>query len=48
MIQRKNIEMMKSSNLSIMPVGLIDVLPEDDIAGLVEFLSSSREGPKKK
>jgi putative heme-binding domain-containing protein len=47
-IQRKDIEMMKSSNLSIMPVGLIDVLPEDDIAGLIEYLSNSREGAKKK
>jgi putative membrane-bound dehydrogenase-like protein len=47
-IQRKDIEMMKSSNLSIMPVGLIDQLPEDDIAGLIELLSSSREGPRKK
>ena len=47
-VQRKDIEMMKASALSIMPVGLVDLLPEDDIAGLIEFLAASREGGKKK
>ena len=47
-VQRKDIELMKASALSIMPTGLIDLLPEDDIAGLLEFLSSQREAPKKK
>lgn len=48
-IQRKDVEMMKASSLSIMPVGLIDALPEDDVAGLIEFLAGSREGgPKRK
>jgi putative heme-binding domain-containing protein len=47
-LQRKEIEMMKASNLSLMPVGLIDQLPEDDVAGLLEYLGSSREPPKKK
>ena len=46
-IQRKDIELMKASALSIMPVGLIDQLPADDIAGLIEVLSASREKPKK-
>ncbi len=47
-VQRKDIELMKASALSIMPVGLVDLLPEDDIASLLEFLASSREGGKKK
>jgi hypothetical protein len=47
-VQRKDIELMKASALSIMPVGLIDLLPEDDVAGLIEYLASSREGPRKK
>jgi putative membrane-bound dehydrogenase-like protein len=47
-LQRKDIEMLKASNLSSMPVGLIDQLPEEDVAGLIEHLASSREPPKKK
>jgi len=47
-VQRKDIELMKASALSIMPVGLIDLLPEEDAAGLIEYLANSREAPKKK
>ena len=47
-VQRKDIELMKASALSIMPVGLIDLLPEEDAAGLIEYLASSREAPKKR
>ncbi|MEX2215709.1 MAG: PVC-type heme-binding CxxCH protein [Phycisphaeraceae bacterium] len=37
-IQRKNILSMSASGLSIMPVGLIDHLKQEEIASLLEFL----------
>jgi putative heme-binding domain-containing protein len=47
-VQRSSIELMKGSALSIMPVGLVDALPESDLAALLEYLAASREGPAKK
>ncbi len=47
-VPRASIELMKASALSIMPVGLVDQLPEADLAALLEYLASSREGPAKK
>lgn len=38
-LQRKDITEMQASNLSIMPAGF-EQLPEDDLAGLLEYLSS--------
>jgi hypothetical protein len=34
---------MKPSALSIMPVGLVDPLPEGDVAALLEYLASSKK-----
>ena len=39
-IQRKEIETLEGSNLSIMPVGF-EALPEEDIKALLEYLASS-------
>jgi putative membrane-bound dehydrogenase-like protein len=47
-VQRSSIELMKGSALSIMPVGLVDALPESDLAALLEYLAASREGPAKR
>ena len=42
-LQRDAIDAMKPSALSIMPVGLIDPLPEADVAALLEYLASSKK-----
>lgn len=42
-LQRDAIDAMKPSALSIMPVGLIDPLPEGDVAALLEYLASSKK-----
>jgi len=39
-IQRKEIETLEGSNLSIMPVGF-EPLPKEDIKALLEYLASS-------
>jgi putative membrane-bound dehydrogenase-like protein len=41
-LQREAIDAMKPSALSIMPVGLIDPLPEGDVASLLEYLAASK------
>ena len=42
-LQRDAIDLMKPSALSIMPVGLIDPLPEGDVAALLEYLAASKK-----
>ena len=42
-LQRDAIDAMKPSALSIMPVGLVDPLPEGDVAALLEYLASSKK-----
>lgn len=41
-IQRDEIENMRALPVSIMPVGLIDQMPQSDVASLLEFLTQSR------
>jgi putative membrane-bound dehydrogenase-like protein len=40
-IQRKDIKSMVGSNLSIMPVGLLDELPAQDVASLMAYITAS-------
>ncbi|HEX7901204.1 MAG TPA: PVC-type heme-binding CxxCH protein [Planctomycetota bacterium] len=42
-LQRDAIDAMKPSALSIMPVGLIDAVPEGDVAALLEYLAASKK-----
>jgi putative heme-binding domain-containing protein len=46
-IQRKDIATMNASQLSVMPVGLIDDLKPDDIANLMAYLKSAAHPPAK-
>jgi len=39
-IQRKDIRSMNASSMSVMPVGLIDTLTHEEVAGLLQFLKT--------